>query len=118
MLYCHLVAVNHLALEISVDLVEIESVRARDEALCLEDVSTEFIECACGARIVAGGLDTSGEVACLYLETLYIVSLPAVHAQVEVLKLLKYFFCIDAKLCIAFFGDFIRLMDKLFFHII
>ena len=35
MLYRHFVAVYHLALEISVDLVEIESVGTGDEALCL-----------------------------------------------------------------------------------
>ena len=58
-IYGHFIAVNDLALKISVYLVEIESVRARYEALCLEDVCAEFVKCARCARIVTCGLDTS-----------------------------------------------------------
>ena len=52
MFYSRFIAVNHLALEVTIDLVEVESVCARDEAFCLEDVCTEFVNVACCARIV------------------------------------------------------------------
>ena len=52
MLYSHFITVNHLALKVTIDLVEVESVCAWDEAFCLEDVCTEFVNVACCARIV------------------------------------------------------------------
>ena len=52
--YSHFVTVNHFALEVSVDLMEIESVVTWDETLCLEYVSAEFVDVACGARIITG----------------------------------------------------------------
>ena len=115
-LYSHFVTVNHLALEVTVDLVEVESVCTRDEALCLEDVCAELVDVAGSSRIVTCRLDTSCEGSCLYFESLYVISLPAVHAEVEVLKLLENFFCVNAEGCVSLFGDFVSLMDKCFFH--
>ena len=115
-LYSHFIAVNHLALEVTVNLVEVESVCTRDEALCLEDVCAEFVDVACCARIVTCRLDTSGEGSCLYFESLYVISLPAVHAEMEVLKLFENLFCVNTKGCVSLFGDFISLMNKCFFH--
>ena len=53
-IYSHFVTVNHLALEVSVDFMEIESVVTWDEALSLEYVSAKFVDVACGARIITG----------------------------------------------------------------
>ena len=52
MFYSHLVTVNHLALEVSIDLVKIESVVTRDEALCFKYICTKLIDGTCRARIV------------------------------------------------------------------
>ena len=51
-LYGHFIAVNDLALKISVDFVEVESVGTRDEALCFKNICTKLIDGTCRARIV------------------------------------------------------------------
>ena len=58
-IYSHFVTVNHLALEVSVDLMEIESVVTWDEALSLEYVSAEFVDVACCTREVSCHCDAS-----------------------------------------------------------
>ena len=57
----HLVAVYYLALEISIDFVQVEAVSTRDLRGGFQDVGTQFVEVAGLARIVAGSLDTSGQ---------------------------------------------------------
>ena len=52
----------------------------------------------------------------LYLESFYVVSLPAVHAEVEVLKLLKCLLCVNSEFGITLFCDFVCLMYQCFFH--
>ena len=116
MLHGHLVAVHDLALEVAVDFMEVESVATRDEALGLEDISTEFVDITRCSRVITCRLNTSREVSCLDFETLYVVGLPAVHAEVEVLKLLEHLFCVDSEFCVTLFRDFVSLMNKCFFH--
>ena len=113
----HFVAVHNLALEVTVNLVEIEAVGSRDEALRLEDVGAEFVDVACRSRVVACCLDAACESSCLHLETFHVVRLPAVHAEVEVLKLCENLFCVDSKFGITLLGDFVCPADEFFFHI-
>ena len=97
--------------------MKIEAVGSRDEAFCLEDVGAEFVDVAGCSRVVACCLDAAGESSCLHLETFHIVRLPAVHAEVEVLKLCENLFCVDSKFGITLLGDFICLVDEFLFHI-
>ncbi len=113
----HLVAIDDLALEVSVNLVKIETVCPRNEALGLEYVGAELVDVACGSRIVAGCLDASRESAGLHLEALHVVCLPAVHAEMEILKLREHLFRVDSKFGIAFLGDFVCLVYEFLFHI-
>ena len=59
MVYCHFIAVNYLALEVSVDFVKVKSVVSRNEALCLEDVCAQFVDVASCSREVTCHCDTS-----------------------------------------------------------
>ena len=116
MFYSALVAVYEFAAEVAIDLVEVKAVLAGDEAHCVEHVGTEFIHIACLAGIVAVHLDAACERASLVFETGYVVGLPAVHAQVEILHLLKDFLCIDADSCIALFGNLVGFFDSFLIH--
>ena len=112
----NLVAVNELALEVAVDFVEIEAVLAGNERHGIENVVTQFIYVAGFAGIVAVDLYSAGETAFARFKTGYVVSLLAVHAQMEVLHLCENFVGIDSKGRIAFFRYLIRLADCFFFH--
>ena len=116
MLHRHLVPVHHLALEITVDFVEIEPVAARNEALGLEYVRAEFVDVACGTRIVACALDSAGKCSSLNFKAFHVISLPAVHTEVEVLKLGEDLFCVDADGGISFFCKLVSLIDCCVFH--
>ena len=87
---------------------------ARDEALGLEDVRTEFVDVARCAGEVAGGLDAAGEGAGLHLEALDVVRLPAVHGQVEVLELGEHFFGVHADGGVTLLRNGVSLVDVLF----
>ena len=116
MLYATFVPVYLLALEVSVNLMEVEAVGARDERLCLEYVSPEFIDVAGLARIVSGCLDASGEVSGAF-KSCNVICLPAVHAEVEFLELGNDLLGIYAILCVALLGYRISLACR-FFHIL
>ena len=75
----HLVTVNHLALEIAVDFVQIQTVVARDKALGLQDVRTQFVNVAGRTGEVAGTLYAAAQCSGLNLETFYVIGLPAVQ---------------------------------------
>ncbi len=111
-----LVAVNELAAEIAVDFMEVETVLAGDEAHGIENVGAEFVDIACFAGIVAVDLDAAGQRAALVFKTGYIISLPAVHAEVEVLHLLQHLVSVDTKFCVTLFGYFISLFYSSFVH--
>ena len=106
------VAIHSLALEIAVDLVQIEAVAAGDEALGLEHVGTQLVDVAGGAGKVAGGLDAAAHVAGQHLEAVYVVGLPAVHGEVEVLKKSQSGLGVHTDLGIALFGYGVGLGDK------
>ena len=55
----YLIAVDYLSLEIAVDLVEVQSVVARNETFCLQDVGSQLIDVTCLTWIVACTLDAA-----------------------------------------------------------
>ena len=114
--YSNLVAVNYLSLEVAVDFVKVEAVVTRDKRLCLEDVLTEFVDIACCTREVASGLYAARHCASLHLEALYVVCLPAMEGEVEVLKLLEYLLCVNANLSITLLGNLVSFPYQFFFH--
>ena len=116
MFYSRFIAVNHLALEVTIDLVEVESVYARDEALCLEDVGTKFVDVACSTREITGGLDTTGKGTCLNFETLDIIGLPAMHAEMEILKSCENLLCVYSDGSITLFCQLVGFVDLIFVH--
>ena len=59
MLYGHLVAIHNLALEVSVDFVEIESVLTWDKAFGFENIGAELIYAACRTWVVTCRLDST-----------------------------------------------------------
>ena len=109
MIHRHLVPVHDLALKIAVNLVQVQPVTARDEALRLEDVGPQFVYVPGCSRIVPGALDTARESTCLDLEALHIVRLPAMHAEMEIPELLQHFFSVDAYGGISLFRQGISL---------
>ena len=109
MIHSHLVPVHDLALKIPVDLVEVQPVASRNEALRLEDVGPQLVNVPGGSRIVSGALDTAGERTGLDLEALHIVRLPAMHAEMEIPELLQHFFRVDADSGISLFRQGISL---------
>ena len=77
----HLIAVDELAAELTVDFVEVQAVPAGDERLGFEDVGAQFLDVAGLAGVVARGLDAAREVAALVLEARHVVRLPAVERE-------------------------------------
>ena len=93
----HLVAVDRLAAELAVDLVQVQAVRTGDERLGLKDVGTQLPDVAGFARVVARGLD-------------------AVERERDVLKRRERLFGVYADPRIAFPRDGVCLFDKFRFH--
>ena len=91
---------------------------AGDEALCLEYVGTELVDVACCTGEVAGGLYAAAHGAGLHFESVYVVGLPTVEAQVEVLHLLQHLLGVDTNFCVALFRYFVSLLDECLFHIV
>ena len=110
-----LVAVHELAAEVAVDLVEVQAVVARDEALREFDVGPDLVDVAGAARIVAGGLDAAGE-ACGALETDHVVGLPAVQGDGGFLEGFDGLVGVDADGGIALLGELVGFQDLCFFH--
>ena len=113
----YLVAIDELAAEVAIDLMEIEAVVTGDEGLDELDVLTYLVDVAGTAGIVTCGLDTSGE-GLVALETDYIVGLPAVEGDLLLLEGVENGVGIDTNGGVAVFGDLIRFFNKGCFHII
>ena len=107
MLGFNFVAIDELAAEVAVDLVEIHAVVAGDEGLHEFEVLAYFLDVACTAGIVAGRLDAAGQTV-LAFETDYVVGLPAVEGDLLLFKLFDGLVGIYTDLCVALLGDFIR----------
>ena len=72
---------------------------------------------ACSGDAADSDGDAAGEGAGLYFEALYVICLPAVHAEVEFLELGNDLLGIYAILCVALLGYRISLACR-FFHIL
>ena len=96
--------------------MKIQSVRTRNQALGLEDIRTKLINITGSARIISSRLDTSGERTGLHFEAFYIISLPAMHAEVKILKLSKDFFSINSKFRITILCNLVCPVYKFRFH--
>ena len=72
----HLIAVYHLPLKISVNLMQVQPMRTRDIRSGFQDIGTQFVNIAGFTRIVTGSLDTTSQRTGLYFKSCYVVSLP------------------------------------------
>jgi hypothetical protein len=77
-LYLHLVAIYELASEVTIDLVEVQTMITSDEGLYEFDVLTHLVDVTGTTRIVSCGLNTTTE-GLVALETYDVVCLPAVQ---------------------------------------
>ena len=110
----NLVTVNVLALEITVDLVQVQTLCSTEEALHELDVAAELVDVAGAARVVAGRLDS----ACEGGVVLEVVSLPALEGDRGLLKKLYRFVCVHADGGVTLFGHLIGLGYQILVHII
>ena len=117
MLDTDLVTVDELASEISINLMEVDTVVTSEKGLDKLEVSADLIDVACTSGIVAGGLDTSGK-ASVALESHHVVCLPAMKGNLLLLKLLDSLVCVDTDGGVALFGHLIGLDDFLLVHIL
>ena len=117
MLHVHLVAVYILALEVAVNLVEVQAMVTGDKALGKEDILLQFFHIARAAGIVAGGLDTAGKAG-LAFKAHNVVGLPAVQGNGSLFQRRDGFVGVNADGGIALFGNLIRFKDVCFFHVV
>ena len=113
----NLVTVNVLALEITVDLVQVQTLCSTEEALHELDVAAELVDVAGAARVVAGRLDSACEGG-VVLEAHHVVSLPALEGDRGLLKKLYRFVCVHADGGVTLFGHLIGLGYQILVHII
>ena len=111
-----LVAVHLLAAEIAVDGMDAQAVRTGDQALGLLDILAYLLDITGLAGIVTGSLDTARKLAVRVFETGYVIRLPAVQREGDILQFLQRLVGIDPDLCIALFGGLVSLDDLCFFH--
>ena len=111
-----LVAVPLLAAEIAVDGMDAQAVRTGDQALGLLDILAYLLDITGLAGIVTGSLDTARKLAVRVFETGYVIRLPAVQREGDILQFLQCLVGIDPDLCIALFGGLVSLDDLCFFH--
>ena len=78
MLDAALVAVDELAAEVTIDLVEVQAVVAAEQGLHKLNVLANLVDGAGAAGIVTSGLDTARE-GFIALETDDVIGLPAVE---------------------------------------
>ena len=116
MRHFYLVAIDELAAEVSVNLMEVHTVVTSEESLDKLQVSADFIYVPGASGIVSGGLDTSGKTGGA-LEAHHIVSLPAVQGNLLFLKLLDSLVGVYPDSGVALFGHLIGLNDFLLVHI-
>ena len=114
-LNAYLVAVNELAAEFSVGLVQVQTECTGEHGLYFLDVLTQFVDVAGLARIVTCGLDTTGSCH-VALETYYVVGLPAVERDRSLLQQLDSLVCINTQSGIALLCYFIILFNLFCIH--
>ena len=78
MLHLHLVTVNELSSEITVDLVEVQTVVTAQKGLYKLNILAHLVDVTSTAWVVAGGLDSAAE-GLVTLEAHHIVGLPAME---------------------------------------
>ena len=116
MFHLHLVAVDLLAAELAVDLVQVQTVRAGNVTGGFEDVGAQLLDVACLARIVARSLNAARQLAAPILESGDVVRLPAVQRQADALQFFQGFVGIDSDGRIPLASDAVSLFDQLGFH--
>ena len=109
-LYANLVTVNKLAAELTVGLVEVQTIGTSQEGLHFLDVLAQLVDVACLARIVACCLDTT-RGSYVALEAYYVVSLPAVQGDRSLLQGLDGLICVHTKSGIALLSNLVILCD-------
>ena len=117
MLDIHLVAIHELASEITVYLVEVETVASCDQVLGELDVIAYLTDVASASRIVAGRLDSSRQT-CIAFKTDNVVGLPAMEGNLGLPEDLDSLVGIHTYGCIAFFGHLIGLDNLFLVHIL
>ena len=113
-LYGHFIAVHDLAFEITVYLVQVQTVVTRNQAHGHEDIRPQLIDVTSSAGEIACALNTATEGTCLYFEAFHIIGLPTMQGEVEVLHLLEDCFGINSDFCVALLGYGISLGKKTF----
>ena len=116
MFHLHLVAVDLLAAELAVDLVQVQTVRAGNVTGGFEDVGAQLLDVACLARIVARSLNAARQLAAPILESGDVVRLPAVQRQADALQFFQGFVGIDSDGRIPLASDAVSLFDQLGLH--
>ena len=77
-LHFYLVAIHELSSEVTVDLVEVQTVVTAKEGLYKLNILAHLVDVTCTTRVVACGLDTAAE-GFVTLEAHHIVGLPAME---------------------------------------
>ena len=108
LIYGYLVAVDLLATELTVNLVEVETESTSQERVHLLDILSEFIDVASLARVVTCTLDTARS-SLATLEANHVVSLPAVQRDRSLLQSLNSLVCIYTQSSIALLSNLIIL---------
>ena len=111
-----LVTVYEFTAEITINLVQVDTVFRRNQRHGLDEVGTHFVDVAGFTGIVTGRLDTAGEGA-TRLKAYYVIGLPAVQRDLYFLEFLQYFVGIDTHGSVTLLGYLIRIEDKIFFHV-
>ena len=78
MLHLHFITIDELSTEITIDLMEVQTVVARNKGLDELDVLTYLVDITGTSRIVSCGLNAARE-GVVTLETHHIIRLPAVQ---------------------------------------
>ena len=110
--YGHFVTVNNLALEIAIDFMQVQTVVSGNEAHGFEDIRTQFVDITGCTGEIARTLDAATEGTGLHFESFYIIGLPTMKGEVEVLHLFQYFLGINSDFRVALLGYGISLGKK------
>ena len=116
-LYLHLVTIHELTAEVSIDLMEVQTVVTGDEGLHELDVLTHLVNITGTTRVIAGGLNATRE-GFVALKADHIVGLPTMQGDLLFLELVQYGIGIDTNRCIAVFRYGISFFYQFCFHIL
>ena len=111
----YLVTVNKFATEVTIDFMKIQAVSSRNIAGCFQYVLSQFFHITSLARIVSGSLNASGQCT-LCFKSGYIICLPAMQGEGNLLQGVHCFLYIYADSCVTFFCHFIGFLNQFFFH--